>query len=136
MEVTIQIMLEEKWMASYNGFYLTRGFYSNNSTGTMCDVASDKVAWFAHCTKRGSGVNWVGTSSGTEGDMLKEILRDVKSKGFTVDEIVIDHDTSANACVCSKFLDIHLTYCGNYTAKFFHHNLSKVKGMQCNCKRR
>ena len=124
-----------KWMASYDGFYLTRGFHSNNSTGTMHDVASDKIAWFAHRTKRGSGANWVGTSSGTEGDMLKEILGDVKSKGFTVDQIVIDHDTSANAIVCSEFPDIHITYCGNHTAKSFHRDLSKVKGMQCNCKK-
>ena len=42
---------------------------------------------------------YVGTSSGTEGDMLKQILADVKLKRFTVDQIVIDHDTSANAIV-------------------------------------
>ena len=105
-----------KWIASYDGFYLTRGFHSNNSTGTMHDVLSDKIAWFAHRTKRGADANWVGTSSGTEGDMLKQILADVKSKGFTVDQIVIDHDTSANAIVCSEFPDIHITYCGNHIA--------------------
>ena len=56
-----------KWMTSPIGFYLTRGFTLNNSTGTMHDVASDKIAWFTHCTKRESDANWVGTLSGTEG---------------------------------------------------------------------
>ena len=124
-----------KWMASYDGFYLTRGFHLNNLTGTMHDVLSDKIAWFTHRTKRGAGANWVGTSSDTEGDTLKEILADVKSKGFTIDQIVIDYDTSANA-ICGEFPDIHiLTYCGNHTAKSFHRDLSKIKSTQCNCKK-
>ena len=125
----------EKWMASYDGFYLIRGFRSNNSTGTMHDVLSDKIAWYTHRTKRGVGANWVGTSSGMEGDMLKEILGDVKSKGFTIDQIIIDHDTSANTIVCCEFPDIHITYCGNHTAKSFHRDLSKIKSVQCNCKK-
>ena len=69
----------------------------------MHDVVSDKIARFAHQTKRGSGTNWVGTPSGTEGDMLKEILEDVKSKGFTFDQIVIDPNTSMNTTVYSEF---------------------------------
>ena len=28
----------------------------------MHDVASDKITWFAHHTKRGYGANWVGIS--------------------------------------------------------------------------
>ena len=79
------------WVASYDGFYLTRGHYSNNS---LHDVASDKIAWFAHRTKRGPG-DWEGTSSGAEGDMLRGILDDVKAKGFTIEQIIMDHDTSA-----------------------------------------
>ena len=39
------------WMASYDGFYLTRGHHSNNSSGSLHDVSSDKVAWFSHRTK-------------------------------------------------------------------------------------
>ena len=58
-------------MASYDGFYLTRGIHSNNSTGTMHDVLSDKIAWFAHQTKRGADANWVGTSSGTRRGHVK-----------------------------------------------------------------
>ena len=71
-----------KWTASYVGFYLTRRYHSNNSTSTMHDVVSHKIAWFAHRTKRGSGANWVGISSGMEEDMLKEISGDVTSKGL------------------------------------------------------
>ena len=36
-----------------------------------------------------------GTSFGAEGDILSHILEDVKSNGFIVDQIVMDHDTSA-----------------------------------------
>ena len=48
-----------KWMASYDGFNLTRKFHSNNSTGIMHDVASVKIDWFAHRTKRGSGADFI-----------------------------------------------------------------------------
>ena len=43
-------------------------------------------------------------------------------------EIVIDHDTLANAIVCSEFPDIHITYCGNHTARGVAKNL-KVGGL-------
>ena len=59
-------------MASYDGFYLTRGFHSNNSIGTVHDVASDKIVWSAHCTKREFSTNSVGTWSGTDEDILKK----------------------------------------------------------------
>ena len=44
------------WVASYDGFYLTRGHHSNNSSGILHDVASDKIAWFPHRTKRGTRI--------------------------------------------------------------------------------
>ena len=46
------------WVASYDGFYLTQGYHSNNSSGTLHDVATDKIPWFSHSTKRGSEANW------------------------------------------------------------------------------
>ena len=42
---------KSSWMASYDGFYLTRGHNSKNSSGTLHDVSSDKIAWFTHRTK-------------------------------------------------------------------------------------
>ena len=75
-----------------------------------------------------------GTSSGADGDTLLRILEDVKSNGFIVDQIVMDHDTSANAIVCSQFPDTHITYCGNHTAKTFHSDLSKIRSLKCKCK--
>ena len=60
-------------MANYDGFYLIKGFYSNNSTDTIHDVLTDKIAWYTHHTKRGVDANWVDISSGMEGDILKEI---------------------------------------------------------------
>jgi len=47
-------------------------------------------------------------------------LEDVKSVGFIIDQIIMDHDTSANGIVCGKFPDTHIIYCGNHTAKMFH----------------
>ena len=83
------------WVASYDRFYLTRGHHSNNSSGTLHDVSSDKIAWFLHRTNQGIGANWEGTSFGSEGDMLREIIDDVKAKGFIIKQIIMNHDTLA-----------------------------------------
>ena len=66
-----------QWTASFkfDGFYLIRGHYSNNSSAPLHDVESDHITWYTHHTKRGKGSNWEGTSSGAEGDMLDELLR-------------------------------------------------------------
>ena len=89
-----------KWMAAYDGFYLTRGHYSNNSSATLHDYQTGAVAWcvhvllhvpwmtpitlnrYTHRTKRGVGHNWDGTSASAEGDMLNEILQNVCKEGF------------------------------------------------------
>ena len=126
---------KDQWTASFDGFYLTRGHHSNNSSATLHDVESDRIAWFTHRTKRGKGSNWEGTSSGAEGDMLDELLRKVKSQGYTVGQIIMDHDTSANAIVCTHFPDIHITYYSNHSAKSFHYELSKIKSLSCKCKK-
>ena len=73
-----------QWTASFDGFYLTRGHHSNNSSAALHDVESDRIAWFTHRTKREKGSNWEGTSFGAEGDMLDELLHKVKSEGYTV----------------------------------------------------
>ena len=39
--------------------------------------------------------------------MLDELLRKVKSQGYTVGQIVMDNDTSANAIVCTLTYTIH-----------------------------
>ena len=122
-----------QWTASFDGFYLTRGHHSNNSSATLHDVESDRIAWYTHRTKRGKGSNWEGTSSGAEGDMLDELLRKVKSEEYVINQIIMDHDTSANAIVCTHFPDIHITYCSNHSAKSFHYELSKIKSLSCKC---
>ena len=66
--------------------------------------------------------------------MLSEILGKVKDKVYTINQLVMDHDTSANAIVCSHFPDAHITYCGNHTAKSFHYELAKIKSLKCKCK--
>ncbi len=91
---------KESWVASYDGFYLTHGHYSNNSSATLHDFATGNITWFRHRTKRGDGHNWVGTSCGAESDMLDDILMEVKKTGFTISEMVTDKDSSVNCCAC------------------------------------
>jgi len=119
------------WKASFDGFYLTRGHHSNNSSATLHDHSSDKIAWFAHRTKRGPGANWEGTSGGAEGDMLRTMLEDVKAKGFVVRQLIMDHNTSGGNIAGSVFPDVRIIYCGNHTAKTFHRDLMKIKSIPC-----
>ena len=84
------------------GFYLTRGYHSNNLSATLHDVESDHIASFTHHTKRGKGSNWEGTSSGAEGGMLDELLCKVKSKGYNINQIVMDHGTQQSLGSFSK----------------------------------
>ena len=70
------------WVTSYDGFYLTRGHHSNNSSATLHDYASGKIAFFRHRTKRGAGHNWDGTSGGAEADMFNDILTEARQGGF------------------------------------------------------
>ena len=119
------------WVALYDRFYLTRRHHSNNSSGTLHDVSSDKIAWFSHRMKRGPGVNWEGISSGAEGDILREILGDVKARGFIIKQIIMDHDTLGANIDCTSFPEVRITYCGNHTAKAFHSDLTKIKSVKC-----
>ena len=43
----------DQWAANFDGFYLTRGHHSNNSSATVHDIESDRIAWFTHHTKQG-----------------------------------------------------------------------------------
>ena len=125
------ITREEKlsWKASFDGFYLTRGHYSNNSSATLHDISTDKIAWFTHRTKRGVDSNWVGTSNGAEGDMLRSILEDVKANGIQIEQLVMDHDTSGSNIACDVFPEIQITY--YHSAKTFHKDLVNLKAIPC-----
>ena len=122
------------WTAAFDGFYLTRGYHSNNCLATFHDHSSDKICWFAHRTKRGKGANWQGTSGGTEGDMLRTILGEVKAKGFEITQIIMDHDTKGGNIACTVFPEVTITYCENHTVKSFHHDLMKIKSIRCKVK--
>ena len=65
-------------------------------------------------------------SSGTEGDMLREILDNVKANGFIIKQIIMDHDTSGTKVVCTSFHNVHITYSGNHATKAFHSDLTKI----------
>ncbi len=120
-----------QWMATFDGFYLTRGHYSNNSSATLHDFTSGKIAYFTHRTKRGKGSNWGGTSAGAETDMLDELLGKSKQDGFSIHELVTDKDSSVNATFCHYFPEGTLTYCHNHCAKTLHKNLEKIKKSKC-----
>jgi len=121
----------KQWTASFDDFYLTRGHHSNNYLATIHDMESDRIAWFTHRTKCGKNSNWLGTSAGAEGDMLNDLLGKVKAAKFYMSQIVMDHDTSANAIVRSHFPDIHI---GNHTVESFYYDLCKIKALKCKCK--
>ena len=116
---------EKKWIASFDGFYLTRGHYSNNSSATLHDYASGLIAWFCHRTKRGVHHNWEGTSGGAEGDMFNELIGKAKDTGFVVSEIITDKDSSINAIYCKHFPEGTITYCANHSAKTMHNPAKK-----------
>ena len=63
---------KDNYTASFDGFYLTWGYHSNNSLATLHEVESNCIAWFTHRTICGKGSSWEGTSSRAEGDMLYE----------------------------------------------------------------
>ena len=118
-------------MASYDGFYLTRGHYSNNSSATLHDYKTGKVAWFEHRTKRGPGHNWEGTSNGAESDMLDSIMQKVSDAGFTLSEIVTDKDSSVNAIFTRHFPEGTITHCSNHSAKTLFKDLQKMRSIKC-----
>ena len=122
---------EKNWVASYDGFYLTRGFYSNNSSATLHDYSSGQIAWFAHRTKRGDGHNWSGTSGGAEGDMLDQVVREAKEAGFKISEIVTDKDSSVKNIYLQYFPEGRVTYCSNHCSKTLHKDLQKIKQNKC-----
>ena len=72
------------WVTSYDGSYLTRGHHSNNSSATLHDNTTGKIAYFQHQKKRGSGHNWEGASGGAEADMFNDILTKARQAGFVI----------------------------------------------------
>ena len=122
---------DQSWVAAFDGFYLTRGHYSNNCSATIHDFFHDGIAWFTHRTKRGPGHTWEGTSGGAEGDMFDELLGKVKKEGFNKKEIVTDKDSSSNAIFCRHFPEGVITYCSNHCTKTLHKDLEKIKKSKC-----
>lgn len=47
---------KEKWVTSYDGYYLTKGHYSNNSSTTLHDYSNGQIAWFKHRTNGALGI--------------------------------------------------------------------------------
>ena len=66
--------------------------------------------------------------------MLHTILEEVKAKGFEVNQIIMDHNTSSGNIACSVFPEVRITYCSNYTPKSFPHNLMNIKSVHCKVK--
>jgi hypothetical protein len=122
---------QKKWVASYDGFYLTRGHHSNNSSATLHDYESGKIAWFEHRTKRGTEHNWEGTSGSAESDMFDHVLRKAKEGGFKITEIVTDKDSSVHSIYNQHFPEGLVTFCSNHCSKTLHKDLQKIKQATC-----
>lgn len=127
---------DKKWVASYDGFYLTQGHDFNNASASLHDYNSGAIAWFAHRTKRGPGHNWEGTSGGAEGDMrngdmLKEMLGKVGAAAFIISELITDEDSSVNGIFSRHFPEGTITYCSNHCANTLHKDLQKIKQNKC-----
>lgn len=115
----------------FDGFYLTRGYHANNSSGTIHDEKTGKVISFAHRSKRGKGSNWSGTSGGAEGDIFEELLTALKGENFDIKECIIDHDATCANVLLETFPEAEVIYCGNHTVKTFHTDLTNVKKIPC-----
>ena len=63
--------------------------------------------------------------------MFRDIIYDVKAKRFTINQIIMDHDTSGANITCTSFSEVHTTYCGNHTVNAFHSDLTKLKSVKC-----
>ena len=114
----------------FDGFYLTRGHYSNNSSATVHDARNGKIIAYAHRTKRGQGANWEGTSGGAEGDMFGEMLGDLLGT-FGISKCTMDNDSSCQEILLVKSPETEIIICGNHRAKTFHAELQKVKNTPC-----
>ena len=114
----------------FDGFYLTRGHYSNNSSATVHDAKTGKIIAYSHRTKRGQGANWEGTSGGAEGNMFGEMLEDLLGT-FSVNKCIMDNDSSCQEILLAKSPDTEIVICGNHRAKTFHADLQKVKNTPC-----
>ena len=122
---------QESWVTLYDGFYLTRGHYSNNSSASLHDHNTGSIAWYKHRTKRGSHHNWEGTSNRAEADMFDDILGEVVKADFTVSEMVTDKDSSMNSIYCRHFPEGTITYCSKNNAKTLHKDLQRIKQNKC-----
>ena len=49
---------QKKVESMYDGFWLTKGYHSNNASATLHDQKSKKIMAYSHRTKRGPSANW------------------------------------------------------------------------------
>ena len=63
--------------------------------------------------------------------MLRGILNDVKAKGFKIEQLVLDYDTSGCNIGCEASPEIQITYCGNHSVKTFHKDLMNLRAIPC-----
>ena len=115
---------QDKLEVMFDGFYLTRGHYSNNSSATMHEAKTSNIIGYAHRTKRGQVFHWEGTSDGAEGNMLDEILADlIENECMTIKKAIIDKDASCQEIILTISPETEIVFYGNHTAKTFHTDL-------------
>ncbi|XP_070571302.1 uncharacterized protein [Ptychodera flava] len=123
---------EHNWEAVADGFYGSRR-NANNSSFTLHDLKSGKIAFRAHRTKLGQGHNWEGTSAGAEGDMFSEICHSVKASGITISRLIADKDAALGNILVELFPEAEVTYCSNHVQKTLYGELANLSQVKCKC---
>ena len=118
----------KEWVASFDGFYLS---HYNNSSATLHDHSTGKVAWFTHRTKRGPGHTGpvhrlVLSQTCWRRFLARPKMRDLPFRNSYVTRIRLQTPYSV---VTSP--EGTITYCSNHSAKNLHKNLEKIKRSKC-----
>ena len=116
---------------NFDGFYLTRGHHSNNSSATVHDMDTGNIIGYSHRTKQGKKANWQGTSGGAEGDMMRELVKDLLDNNFKITKAVLDKDASCQDMLLTLSPETEIIFCSNHVSKTFHLDLEKVKKVPC-----
>ena len=112
---------------NFDGFYLTRGHHSNNSSAMIHDSKIVKIIASTHPTKRAKSSNLERTSSGAEGDMMKKMLQDLLNKKFQIKTSILDKDAACQEILLTLSPETEIVYCCNHMTKTFHGNLLKSR---------
>ena len=56
-------------------------------------------------------------------------FRECRGKGISIQQLIMDHDTSGGNIVVESFPELQISNCENHSAK--HNDLAKLKAVKC-----